>query len=192
MALEWLFGRSRGQRRGTPRGVRSEGGGSRDARGRAEAETDPMPSVLPTPARWSQILEPPVESAQAMRAPAPEAYPDDPGRTRVVGAPGARSRSVKAVLVGVEGVLEGEIFAVRQGENRMGRRADLEISLPQRDDQISREHAVLICDEGSFGIKPLKTTNPTSVNGDVVAEGAPLSDGDEISVGRSTFRLKIV
>lgn len=110
----------------------------------------------------------------------------------MVGGARARSKSVVAVLVGVDGILEGEVYPIRAGENRIGRLSGLEVTVPKSDDQISREHAVILCQDGAFGIKPLKENNPTVVNGEVVVEGAPLSDGDEISLGRSTFRLKVV
>jgi len=107
----------------------------------------------------------------------------------VVGGTGASP--VVGVLVGTGGILEGQAFVVRDGENRIGRLTGIEVALPQTDDRISRQHAVLIHREGAFGIKALRPENPTWVNGEVVREGAALSDGDEIRVGQSTFRFRV-
>jgi len=98
--------------------------------------------------------------------------------------------AVKGVLIGIEGKLEGEVFKVRDGENRMGRAANAEIRLDDGDDTISREHAVILHRDGAFGIKALKRDNPTFVNDEQV-EGGTLSDGDRIRIGRNTFRFRV-
>jgi len=100
--------------------------------------------------------------------------------------------AVTGVLVGIEGKLEGEVYKVRDGENRLGRAPTAEIRLDDRDETVSREHALIIHRDGAFGIKPLKADNPTFVNGEEVEGGTSLSDGDEIRVGRSTFRFRVV
>jgi pSer/pThr/pTyr-binding forkhead associated (FHA) protein len=102
------------------------------------------------------------------------------------------SAGLVAVLVGVHGKLRGEVFKVFDGENVLGRLKSAEIYLGEADDSISREHARIIHREGAFGIKPLRDTNPTYVNGQAVEGGAPLSDGDEIGVGDSKLKFRVV
>jgi pSer/pThr/pTyr-binding forkhead associated (FHA) protein len=97
--------------------------------------------------------------------------------------------AVVAVLIGVEGKAEGEVFKVRDGENRLGRAQTAEISIP-RDDTVSRDHAVIIHREGSFAVKSLKKDNPTLVNGETVEDAASLFDGNRIQVGQCTFLFR--
>ena len=158
------------------------------------------PPIPPAP---SHPLPPPVAPPAAAPPPAPEpiapappparpAAPVDAGATRILSLPVAARGAVTGVLVGIEGKLEGEVYKVRDGENRLGRAPTAEIRLDDRDETVSREHALIIHRDGAFGIKPLKADNPTFVNGEEVEGGTSLSDGDEIRVGRSTFRFRVV
>ena len=96
-----------------------------------------------------------------------------------------------AILIGVDGKLRDEVYKVFDGENTLGRQG-AEVQLGDRDDAISREHAQIIHREGAFGLKPLKDDNPTLLNGEIVQGGAPLSDGDEITLGDSKLRFRVV
>ena len=101
------------------------------------------------------------------------------------------SSGVVAILIGVDGKLRDEVYKVFDGENTLGRQG-AEVQLGDRDDAISREHAQIIHREGAFGLKPLKDDNPTFLNGEIVDGGAPLSDGDEITLGDSKLRFRVV
>jgi pSer/pThr/pTyr-binding forkhead associated (FHA) protein len=114
----------------------------------------------------------------------------DPGQTRIITAPAAARGPVVGVLIGIGGRLVGDVYKIHDGENRMGRLRNADIALDARDDTISREHALIIHQDGSFGLKPLRSDNPTFVNGEPVEDGVPLSDGDQIKVGQSTFRFR--
>jgi pSer/pThr/pTyr-binding forkhead associated (FHA) protein len=107
-----------------------------------------------------------------------------------IGRPSARG--VVAVLIGVDGKLRDEVFKVFDGENTLGRLETAEVYLGEGDVRVSREHAQIIHREGAFGLKPLKDDNPTFLNGNVVEGGAPLSDGDEIGLGDSKLRFRVV
>jgi pSer/pThr/pTyr-binding forkhead associated (FHA) protein len=96
---------------------------------------------------------------------------------------------VTAVLVVIDGELEGEVYRLRKGENKLGRAQTCDVVLPSV--KISREHATVICEEGLFAIAPLSEKNPTTVN-DVVTEGSELSDGDLVCMGKSTFRFRTI
>ncbi|MBW2282426.1 MAG: FHA domain-containing protein, partial [Deltaproteobacteria bacterium] len=122
-------------------------------------------------------------------APAPEG---DAGKTRIVKVGLAPASGVVGVLIGVDGKLRDEVFKVFDGENTLGRRSDAEVYLGERDDSISRDHAQIIHREGAFGLRPLKDDNPTFLNGDRVEGGAPLSDGDEVGIGDSKLRFRVV
>ena len=186
--------RKRGVRRASPR--------ARDSRSDTEfvrpappsyapqpmAAAPPPPAPLPAaPLPVPELGAPPARTP----APAPKAQTSEAGATRILSLGSVSRGAVAGVLICVEGKLEGEIYSVRDGENRVGRGGTAEIRLDDRDETISREHAVIIHRDGAFGIKPLKTDNPTWVNGEQVEGGASLSDGDRITIGRSTFRFRV-
>ena len=99
------------------------------------------------------------------------------------------SARVVGVLVAVEGELEGSIYRVVDGENRLGRSNTCEIEMPSK--KISREHAKVVHQEGVFAIMPLSDQNPTILN-DEPTEGAELQDGDYVRLGRTTLRFRSV
>jgi pSer/pThr/pTyr-binding forkhead associated (FHA) protein len=116
----------------------------------------------------------------------------DAGSTRMISVPGVSQAGVVGVLIAVDGKIRDEIYKVRDGENRMGRLPSGDVVFDDRDDSISREHALIIHQHGSFGIKPLRESNPTFVNGDQIEGGASLSDGDTIQLGNTTLKFRIV
>ena len=91
------------------------------------------------------------------------------------------------VLVAIDGDLEGEVFKLSDGENRLGRSEESEVVLPSK--WISREHAMIIHQRGIFALVPMSEKNRTYVNG-VATDGGELSDSDAIRVGHSTLRFK--
>jgi hypothetical protein len=122
--------------------------------------------------------------------PAPRRQASDPGgATEYVDVQKLVPHQVVGVLVAVEGDLEGEIYRVVDGENRMGRSPDCEIEL--RSKKISREHAKLIHRDGIFAIAPLSDKNPTLLN-DEPTQGSELGDGDTIRLGRTTLRFRSI
>jgi len=96
---------------------------------------------------------------------------------------------VAAVLVAIEGELKGEVYPLFDGENKLGRAEASDIVLPSK--WISREHAMIVHQEGVFAIVPLTEKNRSYVN-DREVDGAELSDGDTIRLGHTTFRFRSV
>lgn len=96
---------------------------------------------------------------------------------------------VTAVLVGIEGELLGKLYALTDGENKLGRAETCEIVL--MSPTISREHANIVHQDGVFAIIPLSDKNRTYLNDEVV-EGCELSDGDKLRMGRTTFRFRTI
>ena len=109
--------------------------------------------------------------------------------TQYMSVPKFDSGPVTAVLVGIEGELEGEVYKVRSGENKLGRSESCDVVLPSV--KISREHATIFHEEGIFGIAPLSDKNATFVNEEPI-EASELSDGDVIRMGTSTFRFRTI
>jgi predicted component of type VI protein secretion system len=106
------------------------------------------------------------------------------------------SGRVVGVLVAIDGPLEGEVYRLVDGENKLGRGEKCEVQLESEreghsDQRISREHACIVHADGTFVIKALSDKNPTFVN-DVQVEGIELGDGDTLKLGRTTLRFRSV
>jgi predicted RNA-binding Zn-ribbon protein involved in translation (DUF1610 family) len=83
---------------------------------------------------------------------------------------------------------EVELVALESGWTRIGRSGSAEIRLD--DATVSRRHAlVVITDEGELRAMDDRSLNGLFVNGERV-EWAPLSDGDELEIGR--YRLFVL
>ncbi|WP_248492020.1 FHA domain-containing protein [Tsukamurella sp. PLM1] len=76
------------------------------------------------------------------------------------------------------------------GEVRLGRLPDNDISID--DTKVSREHAVITGSVSGFAVRDLQSSNGTYVGERRVSGQLPLSDGDELTLGRTTFRFRMV
>jgi predicted component of type VI protein secretion system len=97
------------------------------------------------------------------------------------------------VLVGIDGKLDGEIYRLYAGDNKLGRGQDCDLHL--LDPQISREHATVIHEDGVFAVLPLSDKNPVFINDERVEDGCELSDGDKLRLGNpgsSSFRFRSI
>lgn len=203
----------RGRRRSPTRGRRGERGARLEARGERRRDEptrvlgsgegpapgggrppSPSPSAQPAPTVVHRPSpEPP--SGPAPSPPSPSPPPPSPppstppsSEATIYGATAAASTGrVVGVLIGVEGELEGEVFRLFDGENRLGRARDCDVVLGSQ--RISRAHAKVIHHDGQFVIGPLSEKNPTFVN-DEPTEGTELKDGDFVRVGRTTLRFR--
>ena len=92
----------------------------------------------------------------------------------------------RAILVIVGGELAGTEFELGADETLIGRSPTTDVTL--RDENASREHAIVAHDGGVYTIEDLQSTNGTRVNGKRVRT-ATLADGDEIQVGQTRFRF---
>lgn len=196
--FNWFRRRKRtDQRAGVRRGG---GGGPRRSGGHTEALPMPGPAPDdrrgPPPTQMSPMAPPapppPVYQPQPAYAPpqqpvhhAPPPRPSgggDPNATQFSAV--ARRGRVVGVLVGVDGPVSEQVLKLHDGENVIGRH-----SLGIDDKTVSREHAVIIHQDGSFGIRALKAENPTFVDGRQV-DGEILSDGATIRLGTGSVSLK--
>lgn len=95
------------------------------------------------------------------------------------------------VLIGIDGELQNEVFKLYDEKNTLGRAKTGQVVLPS--EWISREHAEIIHQGGFFGLRALKgDENPVLVNGEKVESGTELSDGDTISLGKTTLKFRTV
>jgi pSer/pThr/pTyr-binding forkhead associated (FHA) protein len=92
--------------------------------------------------------------------------------------------SGSALLIVRRGPSAGSRFLLDQDESVAGRNPDADIFLD--DVTVSRRHASFDRKGIHFSVKDLGSLNGTYRNGEIV-ESAPLSDGDEVQVGK--YRL---
>jgi hypothetical protein len=145
----------------------------------AEAAPAPTPSAAPAPAAAPVAAAPPQPAAA------------DAGATQYHAVGNVSTVSMVGILIVKTGKAMDEIYKVYDGENIMGRGPTAQVRTDNQDDAISREHATIIHESGSFGIKPLKEgMNPTFLNDVEVAGGAALADGDLIRIGNTTLKFR--
>lgn len=93
----------------------------------------------------------------------------------------------KPILIAREGELVGERWTVGAEEFMIGRGNDCQLILPER--QVSRYHAKITYEEGSYTLHDLGSKNGTHLNGSRVQGSTPLRDGDEIQIA---LRVKLL
>lgn len=150
------------------------------------AATIPHPPAASEPAARTPA---PVEAASRPAAPPVASGVDPLATTRVVTPPGEEPVGrVVGVLVAVEGELEGSVFPVVSGNNRLGRHPECEVTLAS--EWISRHHARIEYKHGLFVIEA-SSDKPTLVNSDPI-RGRELQDGDFVKLGKTTLRFRTV
>jgi len=95
---------------------------------------------------------------------------------------------VAATLIGVDGDLQGQVYVLSRGENRLGRGADCSPLLDSR--WISRLHAHVTFEQGRLLLRASEGKD-VFVN-DVLSNEENLQDGDRIRLGTTTFLLRTV
>ena len=84
------------------------------------------------------------------------------------------------VLVMREGQLSGQRWTIDTDEFVIGRGAECNIVLPER--QVSREHVRITHDASGYTLHDLGSKNGTHLNGKQIQGSVPLQDGDELSI----------
>ncbi len=84
------------------------------------------------------------------------------------------------VLLMQEGQLSGQRWTIERDEFLIGRGADCDIVLPER--QVSRHHVKITHDSTGYTLRDLESKNGTWLNSQPVKGAVPLQDGDEISI----------
>jgi FHA domain len=146
-----------------------------------------MPS--PRPVSVTSIGVPPI-SADPEPAPAEPLEPGD-----------ASSRIAHATLVIERGAAPGTEFRLLSDEAVIGRWdadngvfPEVDLDTHDHEAKVSRRHARIVRNNGSYVIEDLGSTNGTYVNrGRRLLPGSPqmLSDGDEVIVGKTFLRFHI-
>jgi Fe-S-cluster-containing hydrogenase component 2/pSer/pThr/pTyr-binding forkhead associated (FHA) protein len=81
----------------------------------------------------------------------------------------------------VSGERAGSVLQLRYPSTSFGRSAEADYRF-QDDDQMSRMHCIVVCENGRFLVRDQKSTNGTLVNGNPVGE-LELRNGDLIEIG---------
>ncbi|MEM9622818.1 MAG: FHA domain-containing protein [Pseudomonadota bacterium] len=92
-----------------------------------------------------------------------------------------------AFLLGASSAVEGEVFQLQVGENRLGRAVYCDVII--NDTTVSAEHAAVNVRPEGVSIINLMATNGTKVNG-VDITSTELSDGDVVRLGRVNMVFK--
>lgn len=79
-----------------------------------------------------------------------------------------------------EGQLTGQRWTIDADEFVIGRGAECNIVLPER--QVSREHVRITRDASGYTLHDLGSKNGTHLNGKQIQGSVPLKDGDELSI----------
>jgi hypothetical protein len=83
----------------------------------------------------------------------------------------------------------GQDYKLYMGKNKIGTASDCDIII--NDPLVSGNHTTILFRDNKFLIKDNFSTNGTKINGASVDEGK-LSDGDEIILGTTVFKIKTV
>lgn len=115
-----------------------------------------------------------------------------PGSARSVAASrngkGAANASETRLVVEKSEVLEPRTrFTIKGGVTSLGRSPGSDIVL-KSDDFASSQHARLTRHAGLLYVEDVNSTNGTYVNDEKIVGATPLHQGDEITVGSTTFR----
>jgi pSer/pThr/pTyr-binding forkhead associated (FHA) protein len=103
----------------------------------------------------------------------------------VVPQAGARKSRRKAFLMISTGPAAGTVFPVIQRSLLVGRSMAADVRVDEQ--AVSNEHARLEQTDAGFMLLDLGSTNGTYVNGQRLVHAAPLSGGDTIQMGSTTF-----
>ena len=95
---------------------------------------------------------------------------------------------IRAQLLAICGPVKGTAWPLGARDLRIGRGRQLEICLT--DAAASRNHAVIVREDGRFQLEDLGSTTGTHVNGKPVRQAA-LIPGDQIQIGHTVFEFQV-
>ena len=90
-------------------------------------------------------------------------------------------------LVVYAGAALGRVYPLPPGELLVGRAPDAGVSL--LDDEVSRQHARILVEEGRVQVEDLKSTNGTRLNGELLHGLTDLRAGDRLAIGGHVLKL---
>jgi pSer/pThr/pTyr-binding forkhead associated (FHA) protein len=155
-------------------------GGKRHARGPSDDRTDSDPTVKINPEQDRESHGGDIRTDPAK----PAVVPSEARNDTIIDPGGTQRRRVVAVLLGIEGPLEGHVIRVFAGENLIGREGDPDPIPDTRESKfISKRHAQLIADAGYFAVAPVAEKNATLVNDRRIEAREFIQNGDRLGLG---------
>ena len=94
-----------------------------------------------------------------------------------------------AKCIAISGPLSGQTFMLKDGETQIGRDSTKDISLSM-DNTVSRNHAMITFEGGSYVLYDTGSTNGTFVNTAKITRHQ-LGNGDMIQIGSNKFRFEM-
>src|SRR5438477_9697874 len=91
-------------------------------------------------------------------------------------------------LVAVKGPIPGQRFPVDGECTLIGRQPDAQVYLESL--AVSRQHANILCHEGSYAVEDLGSSNGTYLNGQRISRRMPLTDHDLLQIGPYVLALR--
>ncbi|HVS38815.1 MAG TPA: FHA domain-containing protein, partial [Gemmataceae bacterium] len=92
-----------------------------------------------------------------------------------------------AALISTKGPHAGQRYPLDADGTLIGRQPDVAVYLDSLS--VSRHHARVVCENGSYFIEDLGSSNGTFLNGSRMSGRAPLTERDELRIGPHTFQL---
>ncbi|MCL5269184.1 MAG: SpoIIE family protein phosphatase, partial [bacterium] len=92
-------------------------------------------------------------------------------------------------LVIETGDQKGMVFPLRERVVSIGRGPDNTIQVI--DTHMSRNHSLIIYNEGQWFVRDLKSKNQTLLNDRPISEDAPLNHGDRVQIGQTVFTYEL-
>ncbi|MGE5672715.1 MAG: FHA domain-containing protein [Mycobacterium leprae] len=162
------------------------------------AASGPARRPAPTPMQTRQMLAPqqrsqsrPAPAAPATPAPFISQQPVQPAPVarQVQGAPTAVLAAPAMLLLEVTaGPEKGVPYMLMQGDNHVGRAPACQIRLS--DSTVSNQHAIVRITPGQIILFDNASTNGTFINGQRVLGPVALKEGDQVTLGQTTLRLR--
>ena len=155
-------------------------GAVKDANGKCDCtvNTAPAPNILAPPS----VSQPTMQSTQM--------YSGQNSDAENIQLPPQQSvMSHGAKCIAISGPLSGQTFMLKDGETQIGRDSAKDISLPM-DNTVSRNHAMITLEGGSYILYDTGSTNGTFVNSTKITRHQ-LMNGDMIQIGSNKFRFEM-
>lgn len=160
----------------------------------------PEVAVREAPAYVAPSAEPPPRPVSVTSVGIPE-VPAVGADAALFSAPSQNSGVAHAALTIERGDVPGTEFRLVNDESTIGRWdadngifPDVDLDAHDADAKVSRRHARIIRNNGSYSIEDLGSTNGTYVNRGrrlLPGNSQPLADGDEVIVGKTFLRFQI-
>jgi hypothetical protein len=135
------------------------------------------PPPTPPPVRRPTAVDPGQSPPTGRRLTTPEGSEPVTMEHRIVG-----------VLVTYSRKREGEIFAVREGKNFIGRDDDCQVSIPE-DRKMSGQHALILWQGGDLSVSDRDSSNGTFLNGKKVRSAVDLPDVAALQTGQMKWKF---